>query len=953
LFIAAEWIYGVMEKNMCLMRQGKSRQKAFGILYATLFLLLSNSPSHAEGNPAKHLLILHSFLPSLGWTEAVMKGVQEGLIQSGEPVQLQAEYLDTRRFSGPEHRIPIIRREVANKFLFDSHELSRFGLTAANLPEGGEDINNPSSSYVISKEFIWGGLISLGTLFCAIVLLAVNILAKKKADKVAHLLAHEKAVMAEIGRIISSTLNIEEIYGRFGEEVRKLIPFDRIMVSLNNSEEGTAAVTYVSGIGIEERKIGNVYPLHHSANEEVIRTRSGVLIQPETVEELEPRFSTLIPTFRSGLRSMMTVPLISADQVFGALHFRSRKTKAYTDRDVALAERIGDQIAAAIAHAQLFAERKLAEQSLRESERKFRDLYDHAPLGYHEYDAEGRITNVNRTDLDMLGYTAEEMIGKFMWEFNTEAEIAHKQILAKLAGTLPPGRNLERTYRRKDGTTFPVLIEDRLIVDEKGRIQGIRCTIQDITDRKKAEKERDRLAQENAIMAEIGRVINSTLNIEEVYERFAEEVKKLISFDRIAINLHDTQNNAIHVAHAVGPEILGPPKGAVTPLWGSPAEEILRTKSGILGQIEDPKEFGERFPSLVSAIQAGVRSILSVPLFSKGEVIGILSFRSGTPKAYSERDLRLAERVGNQIAGAIANARLFAERKRAEEKLRRSQEILEMRVQERTEDLVKAKDAADAANRAKSDFLANMSHELRTPLNHIIGFTELVVDKQCGELNEAQDEYLNDVLHSSRHLLSLINDILDLSKVEAGKLELQMTGVHLRILLQNSLSMVKEKAMKHGIQLQTDVDGIPEEIQADERKLKQILYNLLSNAVKFTPDGGSVTLSAWHLSLRDGQWITGDQEAVFWPLHKDDKLKERGRLIGISVQDTGIGVKWEDLERIFAPFEQGDNSASRRYQGTGLGLSLTKRLVELHGGRIWAESEGEGKGSKVTLVIPG
>lgn len=158
--------------------------------------------------------------------------------------------------------------------------------------------------------------------------------------------------------------------------------------------------------------------------------------------------------------------------------------------------------------------------------------------------------------------------------------------------------------------------------------------------------------------------------------------------------------------------------------------------------------------------------------------------------------------------------------------------------------------------------------------------------------------------------------------------------------------------MKHMIQLLTDIDGIPEAIQADERKLKQILYNLLSNAVKFTPDGGSVTLSAWYLSFRDGQWVTGGREAVFWPLDKDDKLRKGGRLIGISVQDTGIGIKWEDLERIFDPFEQGDNSASRRYQGTGLGLSLTKRLVELQEGRIWAESEGEGRGSKFTLVIP-
>jgi signal transduction histidine kinase len=274
------------------------------------------------------------------------------------------------------------------------------------------------------------------------------------------------------------------------------------------------------------------------------------------------------------------------------------------------------------------------------------------------------------------------------------------------------------------------------------------------------------------------------------------------------------------------------------------------------------------------------------------------------------------------------------------------------KLQQQNAEMVKAKEAAEAASRAKSEFLANMSHELRTPLNHIIGFTELVVDKQFGALNEAQEEYLNDALHSSRHLLSLINDILDLSKVEAGKLALEVTDVDLRMLLENSLTMVKEKALKHRIQLSVDIDGIPETIQADERKLKQIMYNLLSNAVKFTPDGGAVTLLARHLSFKAGYWLTREGQTVLLPMGSDEGSKIQGGLMEILVQDTGIGISRGDLERIFDPFERVESLSGGRQPGTGLGLSLTRRLVELHGGKIWAESDGEGRGSKFTFVIP-
>ena len=224
-----------------------------------------------------------------------------------------------------------------------------------------------------------------------------------------------------------------------------------------------------------------------------------------------------------------------------------------------------------------------------------------------------------------------------------------------------------------------------------------------------------------------------------------------------------------------------------------------------------------------------------------------------------------------------------------------------------------------------------MSHELRTPLHHMMGFTELLLDRSCGDLNEAQREYLTDVLASGDHLLSLINDILDLSKVEAGKDELALSDVDLRGLLEESLMMFTEKTVRQGIQLSSEIAEIPATIQADRRKLKQILYNLLSNAVKYTPDGGRISLSA---------------------------RKRRGKKTGhpceveISVTDSGIGLRAEDLERIFKPFEQVESTRSRRFQGAGLGLPLSRRLVELHGGRIWAKSEGADRGSTFTFVIP-
>ena len=251
------------------------------------------------------------------------------------------------------------------------------------------------------------------------------------------------------------------------------------------------------------------------------------------------------------------------------------------------------------------------------------------------------------------------------------------------------------------------------------------------------------------------------------------------------------------------------------------------------------------------------------------------------------------------------------------------------------------------ASRMKSEFLANMSHELRTPLNAIIGFSEVLKDGIVGELTEQQCGFVGDIFSSGTHLLSLINDILDLSKVEAGKMSLDLEPVQLSSLFANSLSIIREKAATRRIRLATHVIGDPGTIQADARKLKQIVYNLLANAVKFTPEGGRVTLRAGRVPRsRVGELTSGLAGRTF-PL-PDSDFED---FLEISVRDSGIGIAPANLEQLFSPFTQIDGGLARKFEGTGLGLVLVKLFVELHGGTVAVES-AVNEGSCFTVWLP-
>lgn len=268
-----------------------------------------------------------------------------------------------------------------------------------------------------------------------------------------------------------------------------------------------------------------------------------------------------------------------------------------------------------------------------------------------------------------------------------------------------------------------------------------------------------------------------------------------------------------------------------------------------------------------------------------------------------------------------------------------------------------ARNRTDDTGKTKTQFLSKMSHEFRTPLNHIIGFTRLALDSEAPGQDETRQQYLDAVLQSSHHLLNLVNDILDLSKLEAGTLQPELAKVNLKALLKNSLAEFRQKAMNRGMSLLDDVDSAPQDFQADERMLKQILYHLLTNAIKFTPDGGEVLLRTRIVDciVRAGR-RSGDatdfkifQECVDTPNIDGARLSQ---CIEVSVADTGTGFKTEDHVKIFEPFKQVDESMSRRHQGPGIGLPLAKKLVELHGGKIWAESDGTNKGAVFLFILP-
>jgi GAF domain-containing protein len=648
----------------------------------------------------------------------------------------------------------------------------------------------------------------------------------------------------------------------------------------------------------------------------------------------------------SGFRSYLSTPLRLHDEFIGELEARRLEVRPFTPAQIKLLETFADQAVIAIENVRLFQELKESlEQQTATSE--ILGVIASSPTDVQP------VLNVVAENAARLCEANDAQISRVQGDlFGTVASFGplpptHER--RPLTRTFPPGRaiidretihipDLEAVREtefpdarggRRPGHTPMVL---RTVLATPLLREGIpigailirRLEVRPFTDKQISllktfaaqaviaienvrlfqelearTRELAKSVSELKALGEVGQAVSSTLDLETVLTRIVSHAVQLSGTDGGAIYEYDEPSEEFHLRATDQME-----EELITALRASPP----RLGDGVVGRaaasrepVQVPNILEERgyAPRMRQLLERfGFRASLAVPLLREDHIIGSLVVRRKSIGDFRPEVIELLKTFATQSVLAIQNARLFRE---IEEK---SREI-------------------EAANRHKSEFLANMSHELRTPLNAIIGFSEVLGERMFGELNEKQAEYTDDILSSGRHLLSLINEILDLSKVEAGRMELELATFDLPLAIDNARTFVRERATKHGINLDVTVDERLGEFVGDERKIKQVLLNLLSNAVKFTPEGGRIGINA---RQADGS-------------------------VEISVSDTGIGIAPEDQAKIFEEFRQVGSDYAHKVEGTGLGLTLAKKFVELHGGKIWVESE-VGKGSTFSFTLP-
>jgi signal transduction histidine kinase len=647
---------------------------------------------------------------------------------------------------------------------------------------------------------------------------------------------------------------------------------------------------------------------------------------------------------QTGSRTMLVTPLIREAVPLGIIVIRRTEVRPFSESQIALLKTFADQAVVAIENVRLF--RELTESLERQTATsEILSVIASSPTDIQPV-LDTVIANgvrlsgatqghIRQLDGDCLGVVAHcnespERVAvlranplplnsnipgvqaflerKTKHVLDVQKELGDHQALAQQTGV----RTLLITPLLREGTAIGLInvwrdyvqpFTDRQIELVKTFADQAVIAIENVRLFQELEKRTRELAQsveELKALGEVGQAVSSTLDLETVLTRIASHAVQLSGADGGTIYEFDenSQRFELRGSHQIEYDLIEALRANPIEMGGGTVGRAAESRAPVeVPDLQNEMEYsGTRLRPLLR--QLGYRSLLAVPLLREDKIMGGLSIFRRTPGSFAPEVVSVLQTFATQSVLAIQNARLFRE------------------IEEKGKQL-------EAANRHKSEFLANMSHELRTPLNAIIGFSEVLGERLFGELNEKQAEYTEDILSSGRHLLSLINDILDLSKVEAGRMELEIASFHLPSAVENALILIRERAARHGIRLHHRIDERLGEVIGDERKIKQILLNLLSNAVKFTPEGGRIDVDA---AVLDGA-------------------------IEISVTDTGVGIAPEDQELIFEEFRQVGSNYAQKREGTGLGLTLTKKFVEMHGGKIWVDSQ-PGKGSTFTFTLP-
>jgi signal transduction histidine kinase/CheY-like chemotaxis protein len=596
-------------------------------------------------------------------------------------------------------------------------------------------------------------------------------------------------------------------------------------------------------------------------------------------------------------RSEMTLPLRVGEQVIGALDVQSTKPAAFDGEDVALLGTLADQVAIAIENARLFEQTQKALEKVQSLHRQY-------------VQREWSALTSRQQDLAFDYRRADTPVQTSSLPATAAAAVRAGEVVATPLEDNDNGRNLGRGLSPAT-LAAPIKLRDEIIglldvqdfdgprywtEDEIALVRAISDQVGQALENARLFAETSRRAEQMATLHKIGLDLASGLELERVLQSLHEQCRQALPVDTFYVALYDESTSFVHFP--LFADIDGPLELESQDIQHEQSLAGYVIESGQPLYIADALAIPDDAPYRLAPVSGVlIRSYIGVPLTSRGKVIGVLSVQSREPNVYTDEDVALLTTVAVQASIAIENARAY-------------------------ERLVETAEELRELDRLKMQFLANMSHELRTPLNSIIGFSRVILKGIDGPMTELQETDLTSIHNSGQHLLGLINDILDMSKIEAGKMDLNFEQVFLPSVLSSVMSSAKALVKDKPIELKSSMpDDLPA-VRADAQRLRQILLNLLSNAAKFTEEG-KITVQA-----------TASSEFVT-----------------VSVSDTGIGIAPEAQQRIFVAFQQVDGSTTRRAEGTGLGLAISRSFVELHGGEIWVES-ALGQGSTFYFTLP-